>query len=157
MEALRQYIISVVAAAMLCGAIRGLLKKGMAGNILRLVCGMFLAYTVLAPVSGLKLEGLTEELLPTQWEAAQAAQIGEDAAREAMAQSIKEQTRTYILEKAQALGVTLEVEVTLDQENIPREVTLWGNLSPNERRRLQSTIALDLGIPKENQQWMPWP
>lgn len=157
MEALRQYIVSVVAAAILCGAVQSLVKKGITGNILKLVSGIFLAYTLLSPISGRRWESFGETILPSREAATQAAQLGEDAAREAMAQIIREQTRTYILEKAQALGVELEVEVILSRENVPQQVILRGSLSPNERRQLQSTIALDLGIPKENQQWSPSP
>lgn len=157
MEVLRQYIVSVVAAAILCGAVQSLVKKGITGNILKLVSGIFLAYTLLSPISGRRWESFGETILPSREAATQAAQLGEDAAREAMAQIIREQTRTYILEKAQVLGVELEVEVILSGENVPQQVILRGSLSPNERRQLQSTIALDLGIPKENQQWSPSP
>lgn len=157
MEALRQYIVSVVAAAILCAVVGGVLKKGTTGNILRLVCGIFLLFTILEPISSANPEDFGKVLLPTRADAVQAAQLGEDAAREAMAQIITEQTRTYILEEAQALGVALEVEVVLDEDNIPTAVTLLGDVSPSERRKLQSTIALDLGIPKENQQWSSSP
>lgn len=157
MEALRQYIVSVVAAAILCAVLGGSLKKGATGNILRLVCGIFLLLTILEPISSADFEDFGEVLLPTRADAAQAAQVGEDAAREAMAQIITEQTRTYILEEAQALGVEVAVEVILDEDNIPTAVTLLGDASPNERRKLQSTIALELGIPKENQKWSPSP
>lgn len=154
MEALRQYIISVVAAAIFCGLLRGIVPKGMAGNLLRLVSGMFLAYTLLSPVAALRLMPVSSETFSVKDAAEEASQMGQAAGEAAVIQIITEQTRTYILEKANALGLSLEVEVSLNEENIPDGVTLWGNASPFERRQLQSTIALDLGIPKENQQWI---
>ena len=49
MEALRQYVISVVAAAMLCGIVVRLFPNGSGKQVGKLICGLFLAYTVLSP------------------------------------------------------------------------------------------------------------
>lgn len=154
MEAVRQYIISVVAAALLCGIVTGLMPGGQASQIIKMVCGLFLAYTVLQGLTGLDIRFPDWESFAAT-DARQAAAMGESLGEEAQAQVIKEQTRAYILDKATALGLTLEVEVTLDEEKIPREVTIKGQASPYERQRLQSIIALELGISKENQQWTP--
>lgn len=153
MDALRQYIISVVAAAMICGIITGLFQKGTAREIIKLVCGLFLAYTVLAPVTRLDFNQLTTLPFSGATDAAEAAAVGESLSKEALAERIKEETQAYILDKASKLGAVLDVEVALDDDNIPVSVTLRGEVSPYERRKLQSTIALDLGIAKENQQW----
>lgn len=154
MEALRQYILSVVAAALLCGLVTGVMPSGRAKQIIRMVCGLFLAYTVLQGLTGM------EWRMP-QWtdlaadDARQAAALGESIGEEARAQIILEQTRAYILDKAAALGLALEAEVTLGEGLVPRSVTIRGQAAPYERRQLQSAIALELGIPKEKQQWIP--
>ena len=154
MEALRQYILSVVAAALLCGLVTGVMPSGRAKQIIRMVCGLFLAYTVLQGLTGM------EWRMP-QWtdlaadDARQAAALGESIGEESRAKIISEQTRAYILDKAAALGLALEAEVTLDEGLVPRSVTIRGQAAPYERRQLQSTIALELGIPKEKQQWIP--
>lgn len=155
MEALGQYIVSVVAAAILCGVLRSMVQPGLVGNLLRLVSGVFLAYTVLSPISAFRLDSISLDALPETEAAIQAAQAGAAAGEEAMAQIIKQQTQAYILEKAKSLGAELEAEVFLDEENLPQKVIYRGSLSPSQRRQLQSTIAQDLGIPKENQQWIP--
>ena len=154
MEALRQYSISVVAAALLCSLVMGLMPGGRVKQIIKVVCGLFLAYTVLQGLTGTdwKMPSLMDV---TSDDARQAAALGESLGEDAMAQIILEQTRAYILDKATALGLTLEVEVTLDESLVPRTVTLRGQAAPYERRQLQSTIALKLGIPKEKQQWIP--
>lgn len=154
MEALRQYILSVAAAALLCGLVTGVMPSGRAKQIIRMVCGLFLAYTVLQGLTGM------EWRMP-QWtdlaadDARQAAALGESIGEEARAKIILEQTRAYILDKAADLGLALEAEVTLDEGLVPRSVTIRGQAAPYERRQLQSTIALELGIPKEKQQWIP--
>lgn len=154
MEALRQYSISVVAAALLCGLVTGLMPGGRAKDIIKVVCGLFLAYTVLQGLTGMdwKMPGLTDFAAD---DARQAAALGESLGEDAMAQIIMEQTRAYILDKAAAMGLALEAEVTLDESLVPWAVTIKGQAAPYERRQLQSTIALDLGIPKERQQWIP--
>lgn len=154
MEALRQYIISVVAAALICGLVTELLPSGRARQIMKMVCGVFLAYTVLQGLTGLNLT-LPDWAEKAQVDAQAAAALGEQLGEDAMGQIIMEQTRAYILDKAASLGLSLEVEVGLDENQIPTFVTLKGQTAPYARQRLQSTIALELGISKENQQWIP--
>lgn len=153
MEALRQYIISVVAAALLCGIVTGLMPQGRSSQIIRMVCGLFLAYTVLAGLTGLDLQIPDWDVLAVT-DARQAAALGESLGEVALTQVIKEQTEAYILDKAAALGLSLEVEVSLDESQVPQSVVLEGQASPYERQQLQNTIARELGIAKENQQWI---
>lgn len=154
MEALRQYILSVVAAALLCGLVTGVMPSGRAKQIIRMVCGLFLAYTVLQGLTGMEWRMPHWTDLAAD-DARQAAALGESIGEEARAKIISEQTRAYILDKAADLGLALEAEVTLNEGLVPRSVTIRGQAAPYERRQLQSTIALELGIPKEKQQWIP--
>lgn len=155
MEALRQYIISVVAAALICGIITGLFPKGAAREVMKLVCGLFLAYTVLRPMAGAELGNLEDLPFSFSSQGEAAAALGTQMAEESMAQFIKEETQAYILDKASKLGLTLEADVTLDEENIPVAVTLRGQVSPYDRSRLERMLTQDLAIAKENLQWKP--
>lgn len=155
MEALRQYIISVVAAALICGIITGLFPKGAAREVMKLVCGLFLAYTVLRPMAGAELGHLEDLPFSFSSQGEAAAALGIQMAEESMAQFIKEETQAYILDKASKLGLTLEADVTLDEENIPVAVTLRGQASPYDRSRLERMLTQDLAIAKENLQWKP--
>lgn len=155
MEALRQYIISVVAAALICGIITGLFPKGAAREVMKLVCGLFLAYTVLRPMAGAELGHLEDLPFSFSSQGEAAAALGIQMAEESMAQFIKEETQAYILDKASKLGLTLEADVTLDEENIPVAVTLRGQVSPYDRSRLERMLTQDLAIAKENLQWKP--
>lgn len=152
MEGLRQYIISVVAAALLCSIVTALMPAGRTEQIMRMVCGLFLAYTVLRGVTGLDLQ-MPDWVDLTATDARQAAALGESLGEDALAQVIKAQTEAYILDKAAALGLALEVEITLDESGVPQSVMLRGQASPYERQQLQNTIARELGIAKENQRW----
>jgi hypothetical protein len=58
------------------------------------------------------------------------------------------------VDKAKAMGLDILVEVHLDDDNsIPCEVTLSGNLAPFEKSVLCDFIEDNLAITKEHQQW----
>ena len=82
------------------------------------------------------------------------AAMGENLARDSMADIIKEETEAYILDKAADLHANLRVEVAVGEDNLPAAVTISGEASPYARRQIQAMIANDLGISKENQKWI---
>ena len=84
-------------------------------------------------------------------DAEDAAAMGENLARDSMADIIKEETEAYILDKAADLHANLRVEVAVGEDNLPAAVTISGEASPYARRQIQAMIANDLGISKENQ------
>ena len=143
MEALRQYVISVVAAAMLCGIVVRLFPNGSGKQMGKLICGLFLAYTVLSPISRVDFSKLPDFSLRCM-----------DDAEDSMADIIKEETEAYILDKAADLHANLRVEVAVGEDNLPAAVTISGEASPYARRQIQAMIANDLGISKENQKWI---
>ena len=154
MEALRQYVISVVAATMLCGIVVRLFPNGSGKQMGKLICGLFLAYTVLSPISRVDFSKLPDFSLRCMDDAEDAAAMGENLARDSMADIIKEETEAYILDKAADLHANLRVAVTIGEDNLPAAVTISGEASPYARRQIQAMIANDLGISKENQKWI---
>lgn len=156
MDALREYIFSVTAAAILCACVRSIAgEKGAAARVVKLICGLFLAFTVIRPVARIQLSDFAVFTSEIQLEAAAAATMGEDYAAESLEEIIKQQVRTYILDKAQALGAQVEVAVTLSDgpQPVPDSVTIIGPVAPYARSQLQKILEEDLGIPKEAQQW----
>jgi hypothetical protein len=156
MDAMRQYIISVTAAAILCGIVKGIhFGDGASGALIRLIAGIFLALVVVSPLSGIRIEDFLTCTRDYSLAGDTAAALGEDAAIEAMASVIKSNTEAYILDKAAAMEAALAVEVTLSDElpPVPVEVRLSGDISPYIKTRLQSILEDDLGISKENQIW----
>ena len=138
MEGLRQYVISVTTAAIVCGMLTAMLKKGAMQSLVKLL-----------------LKALPQDLGPDYQEASGAAQEGERYARNSIAEIIKEQTEAYILDKAAELGLSLEAEVFLsgDEIPVPVSVRITGQASEIERRRMEMILEKDLGIAKENQTW----
>lgn len=153
MEGLRQYVISVAAAAILCGIVTGLFRNGMAKEIFKLVCGLFLAYTAVAPIAKWDFSELLDFRFYFEEDAAAAAALGEELALSSKLEIIKSQTEAYILDKANEMDADISAEVTVDDDGIPVAVALTGQASPYARSQIQTIIESDLGIAKENQQW----
>lgn len=155
MEGLRQYVISVTTAAIVCGMLTAVLKKGTMQSLVKLLCGFFLAFTFLNPIGKLELKALPENWALDYQAASDAAQEGERYARNSLAEIIKEQTEAYILDKAAELGLSLDAEVILsgDEIPIPEGVRITGQASELARWRMESYLEKELGIAKENQTW----
>lgn len=155
MDGLRQYVISVTAAALICGVVSGLVQNGTAKELIRLLCGLFLAFTVIRPIAGLDFNALTEFSLSYTQEAESMAAMGENMARQSMADIIKAESEAYILDKAAALNAALAVEVTVSEDGTPVPVAaeLCGDISPYARQQLEDILQEDLGIAKEYQLW----
>ena len=157
MAALRQYILSVSAAAILCGLATSLMPKGSLQKILKLICGVFLSLMVLEPITRLDPDAFLSHIfgqVSTEGEAA--AVFGEEMARDSMAEYIKQKTEAYILDKAQALGITAVVEVFVGDGDLPVPVSvrIRSNCPSPMQLELEKTILENLGIAKENLQWI---
>lgn len=153
MDGIRQYVLSVTAAAILCGTAVSLSPEGTARELIRFVAGAVLTVCLLRPLAGAKW---TLSLPRADSSAGEAlAADGEKQASQAMADIIKEQLRAYILDKAAALGAEVEAEFTLEDGDIPvpEAVTIRGTAAPYARQRLEEILSSQLGIPKERQQW----
>lgn len=156
MEGIKAYILSVAAAAILCAVVRRLLeKKGTAGSVGKLLTGIFMAVTVLSPLTGLTV-GPVEDIMNDYRVAAEAAvAIGEKSTNEALRDSISQRLEAYIIEKALNLGADVVVEIKLSQDLYPTPIgiKITGQIAPYAKSRLQRIIQEDLGIGEEDQIW----
>ena len=82
-----------------------------------------------------------------------AVQQGEDYVALRRREGICERLEAYILDKAAALGADVSVRFTLDDQDLPRTVTLTGSCTPAQKQALARVLAEDLGIPEERQIW----
>ena len=155
MDGVRQYVFTVVAAALLCGILSSIFHQGKSKELLRILCGIFLTFTVLKPIIGADWTKFLEESIIFESDAQQAAALGENMARQATAELIKEKCQAYILDKAAELNVSITAEVTVSEEESPKpiSVVISGQISPYSRAKLESILETDLGIAKENQVW----
>jgi uncharacterized protein YgbK (DUF1537 family) len=152
MEHIREYLVSVTAAALLVGIIRCL-----AGNkgLIHLISGIFLLLTLIRPITEISLTDMTRLHEKIQNEAVRASDQGEDYAEAAMTRHIKEQCQAYILDKANAFGAQIHADFTLNAQMVPEACTIQGEVTSYAKQQLSKILQSDLGIPREAQQWIP--
>ena len=156
MEALREYLLSVTAAAILCAIVLRLLDgKGSAAALGKMVAGIYMALTVISPLTQICLSDAGDWLPHIALDTQEAVQQGVLIGKNALAESISTQVEAYILDRAKQLGVTLTAEVELSEDTIPVpvRVRLQGHIGPYAKGRLQQILQEELGISKENQIW----
>ena len=157
MNGIRQYLLSVTAAAILCAVLNSLTEnKTTQAALVKLVAGIFLTVTVLLPWTRLDMYGLSDYWDHFAVDGNAAASAGASYAYEETAAIIKSQTQAYILDKASSLGAVVNVDVKLSNDTlpIPSSVTISGSLSPYAKERLKRYIADELNIPEEQQAWI---
>ncbi len=158
MERLGSYVLTVTAAAILAGILSSFLDKNTtSGALVKMAAGLFLLFAVLGPVAGWNPANLTDFTAGLTSDGDQAAAEGENLAREAMGDIIKSEAEAYILDKASVYRADLTVQIELAQQNsipVPESVTIEGRISPYAKMQLQQLIEEQLGISKENQQWI---
>lgn len=156
MQAIGQYLLSVSGVAILCSILLRLLEgKGGDAALVKMLCGIFMTLTVVSPFTQVRISDFANLLPDITTDAEAAVADGELNAKNALAACITERLEAYILDKAAGMDVALTVEVELTGDTIPfpKCVRLSGDVSPYAKSRLQSMIANDLGIDKENQLW----
>jgi len=157
MEDIRQYIFSVIAAAIICAVLSQIsAAAGKNGGIIKLISGLFLAFTVIHPIADLQIDALSSYTLGITDDARAAISAGENYARDSLASVIKQETEAYILDKASTLGAEITVEIILSSDSppVPEQACIQGAVSPSAKAKLQMLIAEDIGIAKEYQIWI---
>lgn len=146
----------VTCAAAIVALCESLTPAGTVRKIGRLTGGLVLLLAIVQPVVRLDMDDFAGILASYRVDAEVAAMdMGVENAR-LMKGIIEERTAAYILDKAEALGVHCRVSVTAAGEGegdypIPREVTVTGDLTADQRAALTRRIEADLAIPAERQ------
>ena len=156
MEGLRQAVFSVITAAVVCG-IAGTMVQGKASSqILRMLCGIVTAVTLLTQFRGFGPESYGGLLRPITRQAEAFSAQGEACSRQALEVRITAECQAYILDKATGMGASITAEVILDggELPVPERVVLRGTISKENKARLSQILTEELGIPKEAQLWI---
>lgn len=154
---IRQYILTITAAAIVCAGIKTLVgQKSTQATVIRIIAGIFIALTVVAPWTKLDFSNIGDYFKDFSVDAEAAAASGVSYAQAQTAAIIKSQTESYILDKAASLGICAEAEVTVSQDGlpVPYAVTIQTNAAPYTKERLRRYIVEELGIPEAQQTWI---
>lgn len=153
---MKEYVLSIVAAAIVCAVSRCILgKKTATGRMVSLLSSILMAATVIAPLGNITFDGISDFWATLSADAEKYVAEGTAIAEKQEANIIKSQTEAYILDKADRMDLQIAVEVELDGDNgnIPCSVVISGSISPYAQMQLGAYIEDTLGIAKENQKW----
>lgn len=155
MGALREWLLSVTAAAILCALAQGLIPPGPVRRVGRLTAGLVMAAALLAPLASLR--GVEPEQWLESWQPQEEVQGLEEQRDETMKSIIEEECSAYIVDKAAQLGAECQVTVVCSSEGegvfLPWQITVTGDLPPGQQEQLTQQIQEDLGVPPERQQY----
>lgn len=148
---MKAYAMTVICAAFTLSILSALAPEGPGKETRRLAGTIFLVLTVLAPLgrSRLPVLDLTALTREGEW----AAQDGRRQYEEAFSGCITEAVEAYILTKAAALGLSVQVRVALGPEGMPEQVELTADAEPQLRDALTAEIVRELGIGREDVIW----
>ena len=156
MGSIREYLLGVIAAAILCAIVSQLAGKDhFLGSVIKLIAGVFMLIAVVSPVMKLNIRMPRDIFSELSTQADQITTSASVTTQESISGIIKERTQAYILDKANRYGLELTVDITLSDAQIPQPVavTIQGKISPYNKKLLSETIEKDLGIPTEAQIW----
>lgn len=156
MDYLRQYLLSIFAASIICSIIIKLTKRQQVmSGIIKVIAAVFLSVTIFSPLLDLNLDShfsLPDRLSINAEEIISAAQTDIKNQTEEI---IIDQTKSYILEKAALYGADLDVSIKLNSDTrMPASVTLYGVVAPVTKQRIQQLLVEELGIPEGDQIWI---
>ena len=155
MTDLGQSVLSIICASMLAGIVTSMLPDSVGGELIRLLCGLFITVTILTQIRNMDVEVWQEPY----WQLAAQAQIqtqeGEMQAEDQLRAVIKESCESYILDKAKDIGICIGVDIGLSEEDIPIpvNVTILGSVTEEAKEILQEILIQEMGIQKEDQLW----
>ena len=153
MEALREWLTSLVAVTLLFSVARQLMGEGSIGKIGSFVGGLLLLVVVLDPLPGLDMEKLAPSMEAYTQAVEAELETLESANRGEWAGLIESRTAAYISEQADRMGtpVTVRVRTELSQGGVP--VPSGVELTGERTQALTVWLETELGIPEERQVW----
>ena len=153
METVKQFVISITAAAAVCSIVLILVPpKGSTGQLIRMVAGLFMAITALKPILSFSISGLEDFALQIGREGDEAVSYGESVTRAKMEEAVTERMRQLILDRAESMGASLQISLILN-DMVPERVIINGPVSPYAKGELSAWIEANLGISGEAQEW----
>lgn len=157
MQSIRSYLLSLSAAALLGAFLLTLIPNGAIRRVASVLCGLMLVLTAIDPLVHLDAEDLARSITDFEISAEQARSGVEVRNQELKARIISEKARTYILDKAENLGLAIDAEVETAQSDEGLyfcSVTFFGRAPEEKKRALEQYVEENLAVPKERQLWM---
>lgn len=150
-ELVRSWLMGVTWAAMLLALAESLTPEGSVKRICRLAGGVVLLLAAIGPVAKLEEADFAQITGQYQSRAEEYREALDEETENLYESIIAEKTAAYILDKAEELGLTCQVSVTVgwEPDGTPclAAVVLYGTWTKEQKEVLSQRIASDLGIP----------
>ena len=152
-EWFRQWLLGVIACAMLVSFAGQLCPKGGAKKTVRFTGGLLLLLAVLRPLAQLELWPETQNAPDYRAAVAQLElELGE-VREKAEADGIAVRLEAYIEDKARSMGTSVRAAVTLEvRDGVP--VLVGVTLHGAYNQQLSAWLTEELGLAKEKQEWI---
>ena len=155
MESIQSYLVSIVAVCMITVLATVLVRNNHLQRIVRFIGGILILLVVASPLLKLNLEELAGELQQAEGGFSYDTDSIASRSHEMLTALIKQNTESYIEDKAASFGATVQAEVTVsdDEYPVPAFVTIIGTLTPEQTTELRNYLRDALGISEERQEW----
>lgn len=155
MTSVGEYLLSVIAAAIVCSMISALLPgKNAVNAIIKVTSGVLLTVTVVSPIIQLDFTGLTGTITDYFNDGKAIASYGQAICQEDICEIIEGRFVEYINQMADENGVKLNVQIVVDSALLkPTQIVLTGAVSPYVKQKMQNSITKELGISEVNIIW----
>lgn len=149
-------VIKILSAALICTLLSPLIRKSTSAELLKRICGVFMAAILLSCIRQIPAEKLWEPVLADCREVYVHTEAGEAQARRELEGIIKGSCEAYILDKAAQLGADISVYIRLSKEDVPvpESISISGTLSPYAKSELEKLLTEQMGIPGRDQHWI---
>lgn len=151
--AIRTWLISVTAAAIVVAAANSLMPDGPVKRIGKLTGGLLLIIAVLQPIKRFDLEMMSDILTEYRIESQVSSKALEIENQAIMKTIIERETSAYVQNKANEFGISCNAETTCkvdESENIyPVSMVIYGDLTQEQKAMLTRLIEGDLAISAE--------
>lgn len=152
MGVFREYILNVIGVSLISGILLQITANCQVRKSIHLLTGIVLTVTICAPLKKIEIKEFKRNNT-FQEDGLYYSQNGIDIAVDGKSHIIMESCESYILRRAEALGIQIDVEVDVDENQIPVAVKITGSVSPYVQKEFSEILEKEMGITKEHQQW----
>lgn len=156
MSAIKGYLLSISACALLSSIVLSIIPKSNVKKIANLIGMLLIVLAAISPLVKIKAEDIAKSIAMIEIETEEIRTGVEINNREILAEVIQNRCETYILDKAELINADISVKIILSEEGgypYPVGVLIEGAVTAEARAYLESIIEQDIGILPEKQEW----
>lgn len=153
---IRDYLLSVVAVALLSSAALSIVPKGTMHKTLMFLCGLIMILVAIKPVTKIDFADLSNIVDQAKIDVEKSLSGTTVNQQQMVGAIIKEQAETYILDKAADLGFapTVSVQIQYGEDYpYPYSAEISGCYTDAQRQQLTYDLVKNLAIPEARQEW----